>query len=145
MAAVALIAVQRSFDVAVPPAQAWDRLAEVERWPEWAPHIKAVTLSPPSRLGPSSSGAFRIRHLGRNAFTMSAWDPPDRWEWTGGLPGVRVVYDHRFAPASGGGTVMTWVVALEGPLARIVSPIFAKVYGRNVDRAIPRLQDWIRS
>ena len=30
-------AVERVFDVDVPPEEAWRRLAEVERWPEWAP------------------------------------------------------------------------------------------------------------
>ena len=40
---------------------------------------------------------------------------------------------------------MTWVVVVRGPLAWLIRPIFKRVYGRNVDRAIPLLQDWIRS
>ena len=66
-------AVHRSFEVAVPVNEAWARLSEVERWPEWAPHISAVTVSPAGPLGPSSSGVLNIRGLGRNAFRMSAW------------------------------------------------------------------------
>jgi hypothetical protein len=135
-------AVERSFVVAAPVGVAWARLAEVERWPEWAPHISSVTVSPPGPLGRSSSGALHIRRLGSNTFRMSAWQPPDRWEWTGGLPGVRILYDHRFAPSSNGTTTMTWTVTLQGPLAWLIRPVFARVYGRNVDRAIPRLQEW---
>lgn len=136
-------AVERSFEVAVTPEQAWNRLVMVERWPEWAPHITAVTVSPPGPLGPSSSGALDIRGFGRNTFRMSAWESPDRWEWVGGLPGVRIVYDHRFDATDDATTMLTWVVTLDGPLAWLVRPVFARVYGRNLDKAIPRLQQWI--
>src|ERR687891_410918 len=81
--------VKRVFEVDAPLEEAWYRLAEVERWPEWAPHITSVTVSPPGELGPTSSGAFQIKRLGRNTFRMSVWEPPVRWEWVGGLPGVR--------------------------------------------------------
>lgn len=138
-------AVRRTFDVDVPLHEAWRRLAEVERWPEWAPHITAVTVSPPGPLGPSSSGALHIKGLGRTTFRMAAWEPPRQWEWVGGLPGVRIEYAHRFEPIRQERTRMEWVVTLRGPLASVVRPIFARVYGRNVDRAIPRLQAWIAS
>ena len=139
------VAVQRSFDVAVPVDEAWRRLADVGRWPEWAPHIGSVVVSPSGPLGPSSSGVLHLRRLGRNTFRMSAWDPPERWEWTGGLPGTRVRYDHRFEASGDESTTMTWTVSLDGPLAWMSRPVFAWIYGRNLDRAIPRLQDWIRT
>jgi carbon monoxide dehydrogenase subunit G len=139
-----VIAVERTFEVALPPEMAWSRLAEVERWPEWAPHITAVELSPPGDLGPESSGALHIRRLGRTTFGMTAWEPPQRWEWTGAMAGMSVVYDHQFARARGG-TRLTWTVELVGALTPIVKPVFARVYGRNVDRAIPCLQAWIVS
>jgi hypothetical protein len=139
------IAVQRSFEVAVPLDEAWTRLARVEQWPEWAPHITKVMLSPPGPLGPTSTGALHIRRFGPNRFRMSAWEPPNRWEWTGGLPGVRIAYHHGFKPSSDHTTTMTWTVTLHGPLAPLLQPFFARVYGGNVDRAIPRLQDWIRT
>ena len=56
--------VRRSFEVDAPLEEAWHRLAEVERWPEWAPHIVSVEVSPPGELGPTSSGAFRIKGAG---------------------------------------------------------------------------------
>lgn len=142
---MASVAVRRSFTVDVPIDQAWARLAEVERWPEWAPHIRSVTVSPRGPLGPSSSGVLRLRRLGPTTFRMSAWSPRRRWEWVGGLPGVRVRYDHRFESSGDGATTLSWTVSLEGPLAAVIRPVFAQVYGGNVDRAIPRLQEWIRS
>jgi hypothetical protein len=35
-------------------------------------------------------------------------------------------------------------VELHGRLAPLIRPVFARVYGRNLDRAIPRLQEWFR-
>jgi hypothetical protein len=72
--------VRRVFEVDAPLEEAWHRLAEVERWPEWAPHITSVTVSPPGGLGPTSRGALQIRRLGRNTVRMSVWEPPVRWE-----------------------------------------------------------------
>ena len=44
--------VKRVFEVDAPLEEAWQRLAEVERWPEWAPHITSVTVSPPGSSVP---------------------------------------------------------------------------------------------
>jgi len=113
--------VKRVFEVEAPLQEAWQRLAEVERWPEWAPHITSVTVSPPGELGPTSSGALQIKRLGRNSFRMSVWEPPVRWEWVGGLPGVRIYYDHRFESSGPAATRLEWLVELHGPLAPLYS------------------------
>jgi hypothetical protein len=118
-------------------------MSDVSRWPEWAPHILGVTVTPDGPLGPTSHGDLRIKRFGRTTFRMSAWDPPNRWEWSGGFPGLRIRYDHRFEEAGPTATRLVWLVYLEGPLAPIVRPVFTRIYGRNVDRAIPRLQQWI--
>lgn len=136
--------VRRIFDVDAPLEEAWHGLAEVERWPEWAPHIVSVSVSPQGELGPTSSGVLRIKRLGRNTFRMSAWEPPLRWQWAGGLLGVRIYYDHRFEASGPATTRLEWVVELHGPLAPLIRRVFARVYGRNLDRAIPHLQEWFR-
>lgn len=64
--------VRRIFDVEAPLEEAWHRLAEVERWPEWAPHIVSVSVSPQGELGPTSSGVLRIKRLGRNTADQNA-------------------------------------------------------------------------
>ena len=136
-------ALRRRFRVEVPLSEAWARLGQIERWPEWAPHITAATLSPSGDLGPSSTGALSIRGFGRSKFRMTAWEPKRRWAWVGEMPGARVIYEHHFAPDGDAATIFEWVVFLEGPLSFLVRPVFAAIYGRNVDRAIPRLQGWI--
>jgi hypothetical protein len=58
------------------------------------------------------------------------------------FPGLRVYYDHRFKSTSPTSTRLDWLVTLGGPISPLVRRVFARVYGRNVDRAIPRLQEW---
>lgn len=137
--------VQRIFDVEAPVDVAWHRVADLERWPEWAPHIRSAHLSTGGELGPTSRGAVSIKGLGRNTFQVSAWEPPVRWEWIGRFPGLRVYYDHRFEPRGPTSTRMEWLVTLRGPIAPLIRGVFARVYGRIVDRAIPRLQEWFRA
>jgi hypothetical protein len=136
--------VRRVFTVDAPVLEAWRGLAAVERWPEWAPHITSVIVTPPGALGSTSSGALSIRWFGTTTFHMSAWAPPVRWQWVGGLPGARIFYDHRFEPVAPHTTRLDWLVELRGPLAPLTRPVFGPVYSRFLDRAIPRLQQWFR-
>lgn len=136
-------AVRRTFRVEVPLSEAWSRLGQVERWPEWAPHITAATLSPAGDLGPTSTGALRIRRLGWSRFRMTVWEPQRRWVWVGAIAGSTVVYEHSFEPDGDTATMLDWIVSLDGPLAYLVRPVFATIYGRNLDRAIPELKRWI--
>jgi Polyketide cyclase / dehydrase and lipid transport len=137
--------VHRIFEVEAPLDDAWHGLADVKRWPEWAPHIRSVRPSPSGELGPTSSGEVHIKGLGRNRFRVSEWEPPVRWEWVSRFPGLRVYYDHRFKETGSTSTQMEWLVTLRGPISPLIRRAFARIYGRNVDRAIPRLQEWFRA
>ena len=48
-------------------------------------------------------------------------------------------YDHRVEPHSERGTRVTFVIDGWGATVRAVGPLFAGVYGRILDRAIPNL------
>lgn len=133
---MAVVLVERTFEVPVGAARAWSALADVPRWPEWAPHIAAVTITPAGPVTEATSGAFRFRPLGRARFRMTAFDPPRSWTWTGRVMGTTIHYDHRFAEAGPDRTRLTWVVRAERSSVR--ARIFAAVYGRLIDRAWPR-------
>src|SRR5690349_15962836 len=62
--------VVREFGVDVPLQDAWDHLAQVERWTSWAKHIKRVSLEPPGALTGASAGAFRLAGGARSTFRM---------------------------------------------------------------------------
>ena len=132
--------VARVFTVDVPLDQAWDHLAQVERWTSWAKHIKRVGLEPRGPLTASSAGTFRLAGGARSTFRMEIYEPRKRWQWVGRFLTIRVHYDHRFEPVDSGHTQLTWTVAVEGPGSATLGRIFGAIYARNLDRAIPRLQ-----
>jgi len=138
------VLVERSFVVPVAVEAAWQLLADVEDWPAWAPHIRSVELEPPGGLGPTSRGRFRLRGAPASSFSMLTYDPPRHWSWAGSVAGMRVTYDHRFGSEGPSATRITFVVEGHGPISRLVGRPFAWIYGRNLDRAIPRLIDRYR-
>lgn len=120
----------------------WQRLAQVQRWPEWAEHILAVDLEPHGPLTPRSAGTFRLQGGIRSTFRVTEFEPPKHWLWIAPFLWAAVRYDHQFETVDTDRTRLTWVVELDGRATSAIRPAFARVYGRNLDRAIPRFQDW---
>jgi hypothetical protein len=128
---------RRSFVVPEPPEAAWARLADLESWPTWTPHIRRIERTPVGDLTAATRGVLRLRGGLRAAFAMSGFDPPHRWEWRGNFMSLTVRYDHLFA-REGTGTRLTWIVRAEGRGSRSLGRLFAWIYARDLDRAISR-------
>jgi hypothetical protein len=137
--------VAREFIVDVSDDRAWDHLARVEQWPSWAKHIKQVTLEPTGPLTQTSAGAFRLAGGARSTFRMEIYEPPKRWQWVGRFLSIQVHYDHRFEPVDTEHTRLIWTVAAEGPGSATLGRLFATIYARNLDKAIPNLQAELRA
>jgi len=134
-----LVLLRREFLVSVGLEQAWVHLADVERWPSWARHIKRIELRPAGPLGPASSGVIRLRNGVKSTFRMVEFDPPKGWMWSGRFLWLTVDYNHRFEAAGPSSTRLIWTVAARGFGAMTLGRLFAWIYARNLDRAIPRL------
>jgi len=130
---------RREFTVGVPLQGAWEHLARVERWPDWAPHIKRIELHPPGELGAESTGIIHLANGMKSAFRMTEFNPPRNWKWIGPFLWLTVIYDHRFQALDGGHTNLMWVLEAKGFGARILGRLFAKIYRRNLEKAIPLL------
>jgi hypothetical protein len=130
---------QREFTVDVPLPKAWDHLAHIEQWPSWAPHIRRIELQPPGELGPESTGVIHLSNGMKPAFRMTEFNPPQNWKWVGSFLWATVIYDHRFEPLDAGHTRLTWIVQAEGFGASVLGRLFARIYRRNLDKAIPLL------
>jgi carbon monoxide dehydrogenase subunit G len=135
---------RREFHVDAPLTVAWADLADVESWPRWAPHISRVTVDPPGPIGPSSSGALSFRPMGGSRFRVSSYAEGEGWEWVGRVLWLSIRYDHGFEPVAGG-TRLTWTVSQDGARRTVLGRLFGSVYARLVDRAIPRLQEQLKS
>ena len=130
---------QREFTVGIPLQRAWDYLARVERWPTWAAHIKRIDLHPPGQLGPQSTGVIHLANGMKSAFRMTEFDPPRNWKWVGPFLWLTVIYDHKFEELEAEHTKLTWIVQATGFGASVLGRLFAKIYRRNLEKAIPLL------
>ncbi len=131
--------VRREFVVERPVEEAWRHLARVEAWPSWAQHIRRVEPRPRGELGPASTGVIRLRNGVRSAFAMTEFDPPRHWKWIGRFLWLAVQYDHRFEAVGAGRTRLIWTVDVEGFGVATIGRLFAAIYERNLDAAIPAL------
>jgi hypothetical protein len=130
---------QREFTVAIPLQRAWDHLARISQWPSWAAHIKKIELQPPGEPGPHSTGIIHLANGIKSAFRMTEFNPPRNWTWVGPFLWLTVTYDHRFESLDAEHTKLIWVVEAEGFGVSLLGRLFAKIYRRNLEKAIPLL------
>jgi hypothetical protein len=130
---------QRRFTVAVSAERAWAHLEQVEQWPTWALHIRSVELVPPGPLTASSRGTIRLTNGIRSTFHMTELRPPRNWKWVGPFLWMTVHYDHVFRVVETNETEITFTLDGSGFGARVLGRLFAAIYARNLDRAIPNL------
>jgi hypothetical protein len=131
--------IKREFTVAVPLQSAWDHLARIAQWPSWAPHIKQVELHPSGELGSKSTGVIHLTNGLKPMLRMTEFNPPRNWKWIGAFLWLTVIYDHQFEPVDAVRTKLNFVIEATGFGASILGRLFAWIYRRNLERAIPLL------
>ena len=134
---------ERRFTVRAPLERVWEHLEQVERWPTWARHIRRVDLRPPGRLGLETEGVIRLTNGIRSTFRMEEIQPGESWKWAGPFLWLTVHYDHQFERLDSDQTGVRFVLDGEGTGVRSIGRVFAAIYARNLDRAIPNLIDEI--
>jgi Polyketide cyclase / dehydrase and lipid transport len=134
-----MMAIRREFVVDVAPETAWRRLAQVERWPSWAKHIKRVEVIPKGELGPTSKGVIHLTNGVKSEFTMTEFNPYRNWKWVGPFLWLTIYYDHVFEPLDQSRTKLIWIVEAKGFAVSVVGRLFGMIYNRNLDKAIPLL------
>lgn len=128
---------ERTFEAAAPVGKAWDHLARPEAWPSWARHIRSVETNGP--LSPETEGVIRLRNGIRSSFRMREFDPGKSWLWEGKFLWLAIRYDHVFEPVGPERTRITFRVDGAGFGRATLGRLFAWIYARNLDRAIPNL------
>jgi hypothetical protein len=131
--------IRREFIVEQPIAKAWQHLGRLAEWPSWAKHMQQVQVQPPGMLSAKSTALIYLRNGVRCAFQVTEFNPNQNWKWVGGFLWATVHYDHRFEEQSTTQTKLTWTVEAEGFGVSLLGKLFAKVYNRNLERAIPLL------
>jgi len=130
---------RREFTVSAASHRAWDHLARVEQWPSWASHIKRIELHPPGDIGPESTGVIQLTSGLKPMFRVTDFNRPRNWKWVATFLWLRLDYDHQFEPLDAEHTKLIWIIEAKGFGARVLGRLFAWIYRRDLDKAIPRL------
>ena len=130
--------IDRQFVVEVPLETAWQYLARVDQWPTWARHIKRMELHPTGELGPQSSGVIHLSNGMKSTFRITEYNPGHNWKWVGPFLWLTIEYDHVFESMNSNQTRLRFVVDAQGFAVGVFGRLFAKIYRRNLEKAIPR-------
>jgi hypothetical protein len=68
-----------------------------------------------------------------------------RFRWEGSFLWLGLGYDHLVTTDANGRVSVTFTVDGAGAGVNTIGPLFASIYARQLDRAIPRLQALLRS
>ena len=131
--------IRREFTVSTALPDAWNHLALIENWTSWAKHIRSIVLKPPGMVTPNSKATLRLTNGIRSTYQVIQFKPLRSWKWEGSLLWLRIEYDHVFEELTADSTRITFVVDAEGFGASVIGRLFAMVYNRNLDAAIPAL------
>ena len=124
---------------------AWAHFGKIEQCPSWARHIKDVKLMPPGDICPTSAGSLKLTNGIESEFRVTEFQLHQNWKWRGPFLWMRIDYDHRFKSIEDSKTKFTWIIEGEGIGALTIGRVFAWQYQRNLDKAIPLLQQEMSS
>ena len=70
---------------------------------------------------------------------MIELEPMRHWKWAGPFLGSQIFYDHIFYQYVPGKTTIRFTVDATGGPGAIFHGLFARIYRKNLDRAVPLL------
>jgi len=136
---------ERTFVVEAAAERAWAELLAAEQWPKWAQHLRSVQVTPLGPVGPGSSATLRLKNRTKASVRVTEFEDGRRFRWEGSFLWMRLGYDHVVTTDDTGRVSITFTVEGAGLGVNTIGPLFARIYARNLDRAIPRLQALLRS
>jgi Polyketide cyclase / dehydrase and lipid transport len=136
---------ERTFAVEAAAERAWAELVAAEQWPRWARHLGSVQVTPPGPVGPGSTATLKLKNRTRATVRVTEFEDGRRFRWEGSFLWMRLGYDHLVTTDDTGRVTITFTVEGAGVGVHTIGPLFASIYARSLDRAIPRLQALLRS
>jgi hypothetical protein len=136
---------ERTFPVEATSERTWTELVAAEQWPRWARHLRSVQVTPPGPVGAGSRAMLTLTNRTRATVRVTEFQDGRRFRWEGSFLWLGLGYDHLVTTDETGRVRITFTVDAAGVGVDTIGPLFARVYARNLDRAIPRLQAVLRS
>ena len=128
---------------ALPPAEAFAYLADVERFAEWDPSIVRSTRVEGSAPGPDSAYDIEVKNGPRTVtlrYRTIAWDPPRRLVLRAESRLLCSLDEIRVEPRDDGSRVTYDATLTLKGVARLLDPALGILFRRIGDRAIPGLR-----
>jgi uncharacterized protein YndB with AHSA1/START domain len=115
-------------EVAAPPELVWDVLTTIERWPDWNPAVKNVSMH-----GALTEGStFRWKAgPGTITSTLRRVEPPRLIAWTGRTFGIKANHIYNLEPRNDQ-TLVTTEESYDG----LVSRLFRRSLQKTLDKAL---------
>ncbi len=111
--------------IAAPPERVWAVYSDVTRWPEWTASMTSVELLDGATvLAPATRARIRQPKLPVAVWEVTAFEAGRTWTWVAKAPGVRTTALHTLVPV-GDGTRVDTAIVQEGPLGRLLAPLYA--------------------
>jgi uncharacterized membrane protein len=136
---------ERTFPVEATSERTWAELVAAEQWPRWARHLRSVQVTPPGPVGPGSSATLRLKNRTKASVRVTEFEDGRRFRWEGSFLWMDLGYDHVVTTDDTGRVTITFTVEGAGVGVNTIGPLFATIYARQLDRAIPRLQALLRA
>jgi len=136
---------ERTFAVEAAAERAWAELVAAEQWPRWAQHLGSVQVAPPGPVGPGSSATLKLKNRTKARVRVTEFEDGRRFRWEGSFLWMRLGYDHLVTIDDTGQVRITFTVEGAGVGVDTIGRLFASMYARTLDRAIPRLQALLRA
>ncbi|MGH2577251.1 MAG: SRPBCC family protein [Actinomycetota bacterium] len=136
---------ERTFAVEASAERAWAELVAAEQWPTWARHLASVEVTPPGPVGPGSRATLKLTNHTKATVRVTEFQDGRRFRWEGSFLWMGLGYDHLATTNDAGRVSITFTVDVAGIGVNTIGRLFASIYARNLDRAIPRLQARLRS
>jgi uncharacterized protein YndB with AHSA1/START domain len=111
-------------DIAAPPEQVWEVLADVERWSEWTETVTWVRRLDDGPLRSGSRAKINQPKIPETEYVVTEIEPGQSFTWVATGPGVTTTARHTIEALPGGGTRVTLAVDQAGLLGSVMGRFY---------------------
>ena len=134
----------RSIRIAVPSADVWAAIVDVEAWPAWASQFRSLARLDASPLAVGSRVRVTPKGMPGAVWRVTEYREGLSFTWASSLlPGVRVTGGHPVAADGNDATAEFWLEA-SGTLGMLLAPLLRRtVFSRNTRSATEGLKSYM--
>jgi uncharacterized protein YndB with AHSA1/START domain len=118
-------------EINAPAERVWRIMFDVERWHEWTPSIRSITLLDPGPLAPGTRARIRQPKFPPVVWRVTEVDPGRSFSWESRSPGMTVTGRHSVEPA-GAGSRATLELQYEGLFGGLFAALTRNISERYV-------------